>query len=95
MTKQDKNTPDYSMGFEITMKQFFGAKADHIADHCRDDKEVKKWLSKVTKEMMKEVDKIDTTTRHKEMLMSDLEKLEKQIRKWEKLWEMVFVLFDS
>ena len=63
------------MLFEGTMKQFFGDKAYHIEDLVSDSNSVKKWLIKATKEIIKKIDKIDTTTHHKKMLLNDAEDL--------------------
>ena len=46
---------DYSMNFELSMMQFFGDKAHHIASYARNESEVKSWLKKAIKKMMKDV----------------------------------------
>ena len=65
---------DISMAFERLMTQILGQKeayqsAGQFANPTtRDD-----WFRKTFKLMLKEVDKIDTTSRQKQMLMRDLQ----------------------
>lgn len=91
--KKGLNTTDYSMDFELSMRQFFGEQAYHIADQAYDPKYMKRWFIKSVRKMKKDVVKIDTTTRHQERLMSDLDQLEKSIKSSDNQWNIIFRLF--
>lgn len=82
MGKEKNKTPRHIMDldFETTMKQFCGDKAWHIEDSFSNPTEFRKWLRKCISIAKKKVDKLDTTTRHKEMLMRDIEKLDERIK---------------
>lgn len=61
------------LDFEYTMRHVFGDKASHIADCGYDRKYRNPWLLKAIRQFIKDVDALDTTERHKQMLMNDLE----------------------
>ena len=86
--------PDYSMRFELTMKQFFGNKAYQIAGSAGNRSEVRRWLDKAVKKMMKDVDKIETTTRHRKMLLFELESLRKELKQLEDPLPLIYTLFS-
>lgn len=84
---------DYSMAFELAMMQFFGEKAHHIASYAGNKILTKKWLLKSVKRMMRNVDDIDTTVRHKESMFLSLEYLESAIKDWDIPEKIIFDLF--
>lgn len=61
--------------FERTMCLFFGDKAYNIAGEESSIRWRKEWLSKAAKTIIKQINKLDTTTRHKQMLMVESEEL--------------------
>lgn len=71
---------DYRMDFEYCIRQFLGDKAYHIADFANDDTSARSWYRKCIKEMKKRVDLLDTTTRHKEMLLRELDDLDERLK---------------
>ena len=91
--KKIKPEIDYSMDFEVSMRQFFGNNAYHIADGAGNPKFAKKWLIKAVRRMQKDVIALETTTRHKERLMSDLEQIEKSLKESKNEWHTIFRLF--
>jgi RPA family protein len=56
------------MDFELTMRLFLGDKAYHIAGQENHDKYRREWLLKAAKKILRRVDAIETTTRHKQVL---------------------------
>ena len=85
----------FELSFELSMCQFFGDKADGIAGEANNKKFRKQWLLKAMKAMLRRVDKIETTTRHKMLLMSEIERLSEKIKKSnEASWEIIFTLFS-
>src|SRR5260221_8765893 len=84
---------DYSMDFEFAMRQFFGDKAYSTASGAFSLKFVKPWLLRATRKMMKDVEALDSTARHKEMLMSSLERIRESIKNNKNEWEIIFHLF--
>ncbi len=83
------------MDFELAMRQFFGDNAYQIAGFAgfSDNKYVKSWLIKAVKRMLKDANSLDSLPRHKEILIADLEELEKAIKKWNSPWDMIYRLF--
>jgi hypothetical protein len=68
------------MDFEHAMAQFFGIKAEYIANDFYDKRKVNKWFIKAIYKMSKDIQNIDTTTRHKEILMDNLEWVKTDIK---------------
>lgn len=93
MKSKGWRTINYSMAFEIAMMQFFGEKGHHIASHAGNETLTKKWLLKAIQRMMRNVDEIDTTVRHKEKILSDIGHLEDAIKKWDNPEEIIFIFF--
>lgn len=60
--------PGFEMLFETTIRTFLGNKAYHIAGQVHNEKHKKDWYRKVLKKISTEIQKIDTSTRHKEQL---------------------------
>lgn len=69
-----------SMNFEHAVRQFLGDKAYHIAGAAHDDTSFRQCLRRCIPVMRKKVDQLDTTTRHKEMLMSNIEELNDRLK---------------
>lgn len=91
--RKAKQELDYSMDFELAMRQFFGDDAYQLAGAAHDEKYVKKWLLKAVRKMQKDVMKLDTTTRHRERLLGDLERLEKYMKASNNEWDIIFRMF--
>lgn len=91
--KHPSKSTDYSMDFELAMRQFFGNTAYHIADGAYDPKFMKKWFVRAVRKMKKDVANLDSTTRHKERLMSDLDILETSLKSNDNQWNLIFRLF--
>lgn len=82
------------MNFELTMRLFLGEKAYHIAGQEANEKYRREWLKKATKKMLRRVDAIETTTRHKQMLITEVEKLLDSLKgKKPSSWAIVYCLF--
>lgn len=71
---------DDSLKFEMSMRQFFGEKAERIAGQVSLSVEKKRWMRKVVKQMMKVVDGLDTTIYHKSRLLNILIDIEKDLK---------------
>jgi hypothetical protein len=71
---------DYSLDFEHCVRQFLGDKAYHIADSVGNDSSVRSWYRKCINKMEKRVDLLDSTARHKEMLMKELNDLDERLK---------------
>lgn len=84
---------DQSLSFENTMRQFFGDKAQQIAYSENIPSEKKKWLKKLIKRLKKDINNLDTSINHKQLLNSSIAKLQSIIEKKEILaWEMNYAL---
>ena len=83
------------MTFELAMRQFFGRKAYHIADLAGSTRSRNKWLRKALRKILKDVDDLDTSPRHKQMLMRELEEIDKALIGIEvPTWGLVFEFFS-
>jgi len=60
--------PEYEMLFENTMMMFLGDEAYQTAGQVYNEKHRKEWYRKSVKKIIKRVQEIDTTTRHKESI---------------------------
>ncbi len=85
---------DTGMQFETTVRLFLGQKAYHIAN-AEDDKRLRrKWLTKVAKVISVRVNDLETTTRHKRMLMSQVDAITSVLNNSsEASWKLVYHLF--
>ncbi|MDO8891026.1 MAG: hypothetical protein Q7V00_04205 [Sulfurimicrobium sp.] len=82
---------DAAMDFEITMSLLFGEKARHIDDQHCSTKGRRAWLTKAIERLTREVDALDTTVRHKQMLMGELEAIATLVkRESEPSWDIVY-----
>jgi hypothetical protein len=80
--------------FEITVRLFLGRKAYHSASPQRHAASRRRWLLKVVRLMMKKIEPLDTTTRHKQMLMRELEDIHQALRVSDEAnWELIYHLF--
>ena len=85
---------DRGMQFEITMRLLFGEKAYQIAGIEANPKHRREWLQKAVRELLRLVNALDTTPRHKKMLMAELEAVSRALKgAAEPSWEVVYRLF--
>ena len=83
-----------AMNFERTMRLLFGEKAYHIADEHGSVQGRRTWLTKALQLLTQEVDKLDTTIRHQQMLMGELEAIAVLVKtEREASWSLVYRLF--
>jgi hypothetical protein len=77
--------------FEIAMLQFFGPKAHQISDLATSPSSRNHWFRKALRAMQKDIATIDTTVRHKEMLMADVRKIEMELKGLKNpTWSVIF-----
>jgi len=82
-----------TMHFETMLMMFFGDKAYQTAGQHTAPKHRRDWLRKVLRVVMQSVDKIETTTRHKQALMSKAESASEAIGATDNpSWEFVYDL---
>ena len=82
---------DTAMEFEITMRLLFGERAYHIADEHGSTKGRRAWLTKALRRLTREVDALETTSRHKQMLMGELEAISALVKKGsDPSWSLVY-----
>ena len=85
---------DRGMLFENTMRFLFGEKAYQIAGTEANPKHRREWLQKAVRELLRMVNSLDTTPRHKKMLMLELEAVSKTLkRSSDPSWDIVYRLF--
>lgn len=85
---------DTAMRFETTMRLLFGEKAYQIAGTEANPKHRREWLQKAVREMMRVVNTLDTTPRHKQLLMAELEAITELLKGTkEASWDLVYRLF--
>jgi hypothetical protein len=84
---------DQGMDFELSLRLFLGNRAYHSASFESYIKSKLEWLQKVAKKIIKRIDELDTTTRHKQMLAAEAERFfEKVCSSKVSPWEVVYVL---
>lgn len=71
---------DLGMDFEYTVRMFLGDKAFHIAGGVHDEKYFKGDLKSCIPVMRKKAMGLDTTSRHKEMLLKEIEELNELLK---------------
>lgn len=71
--------PDDSLTFEYAVRTFLGEDAYGIADCADDPKLSKKFWKRVLRKIYKRVERLDTTSKHKEIVFSRLERVEKSL----------------
>lgn len=60
--------PEYEMLFEVTMRLFLGDEAYQIAGQVYNEKYRKEWYRKALRKIIRRVQEIDTTTKHRETI---------------------------
>ena len=92
--KQKTHAKDTTMLFESTMVLFFGDKAYQTAGQASTPKYRSQWIKRVLKFVMKAADRIETTPRHKQLLMANAEKVYEAVGNADQhpSWELVYVL---
>lgn len=84
---------DQGMVFELTIRLFLGDKAYHCADAESSIKSKSEWLQKVARRIIRRIDELDTTTRHKQRLASEAERLFEKVHSSKVLdWDVVYIL---
>ena len=84
---------DTQMDFELTMRTLFGKKAYHIASAEMHPLSRRKWLQKAVRQLMHHVENLDTTVRHKHILMVELDGILKAFKGVkEPSWSIVYRL---
>ena len=82
---------DIGMRFEMTMQLLFGEKAYQIAGTEANPKHRRDWLQKAVRELRRVVNSLDTTPRHKQVLMTELEAITELLKgAKEASWELVY-----
>ena len=74
------NNERYSMDFEIAMRRIHGEVAYHIADSFFNDKTVRKWYRRCVPILRKRINVLDTTIKHKDLMMGALERLDQHLK---------------
>lgn len=64
-----------------------------VASFADDEQYVKTWLRKAIKKFIKEVNTLDTTQRHKDVLILHLESINRRLNGGN-IWEIIFDLFN-
>lgn len=86
--------PFVEMLFEHTMQLFFGKKANHIAGQINSPRHRREWLGRVVRVLLKRIDALETTPRHRQLLMANVEAIDRILTAdTEPSWELVFGLF--
>jgi hypothetical protein len=85
---------DAPMQFELTMRLLFGERAYHIASSHGHPAHRRGWLQKAVRKLQRIVNGLDTTPRHRQMLMSELGEVAGYLRAAnDPSWELVYALF--
>lgn len=69
------------MDFELMLRQFFGDKAWHSASSAFNKKSRNQWFRKIEKKILANIESIDTTERHKSLLLQEVEQSFSLLRK--------------
>ena len=84
---------DFGMAFEHALQLFFGDRAYQTAGQASNPKHCRDWLKKVLRAIMKRIDQVETTPRHKEVLMMRLERVNDAVDgQNQPTWHLVFQL---
>ena len=62
--------PGFELHFEMTMRSFLGEEADHIASQAFNATSRKKWYAKCLRKVLALVDQLETSTKHKESIVT-------------------------
>lgn len=86
---------DTAMQFELTMRLLFGEKAYHIAGSAGHPAHRREWLQRAVRRLLRLVNTLDTTPRHKQMLMVELEEISGLLKGANKpSWALVYHLLS-
>ena len=86
--------PHVEMLFEHIMQLYFGEKANHVAGQANSPRDRREWLRRVVRLLLKRIDSLETTPRHRQVLMANVEAVARAIgADAEPSWKLVFVLF--
>lgn len=81
------------MEFEYTIRMFFGDRAYSIAGSDGSPKERSRWLRRSFKQLAKVAKDIDTTDRHRRMILGELAAIEDALKPTDKpRWALVYAL---
>lgn len=84
---------DTPMEFEITMRLLFGDRADHIASSHNHHGHRNSWLRKAIRKLLRLVNDLNTTPRHKQMLMNELGGATAHLKRAKApSWDLVYAL---
>lgn len=86
--------PYVEMLFEYTIQLFLGTKANHIAGQANSPRYRREWLNRVVRTLLKQIDGLETTPRHRQVLMASVESIPAILRTEDQpSWKLVFCLF--
>lgn len=86
---------DIAMRFEMLMHRIFRDKADHIAGNFLSVSGRNDWIRKLLRKLQKNIVDINTTERHKQMLLRDLKETQDGIpKKAQANWETILNLLS-
>ena len=92
---KSKPNTDNAMHFEKTLMLFFGDEAYQTAGQAYTPKSRRDWLRRVLRLVMKTIDKIETTPRHKQVLMQVTERALIETEKLEQpTWALVYCIVE-
>ena len=84
---------DTAMQFELTMRLLFGERAYHIASSHNNEVHRRQWLQKANREIERRVNRLDSTPRHKQMLMAELGEVGSHLKGAKNpSWDVVYAL---
>ena len=82
---------DTAMHFELTMRLLFGEKAYQIAGSEAHHAHRREWLRKAVRKLLRVVNTLDTTLRHKQALMAELDAIAPLLKgAKEPSWDLVY-----
>lgn len=88
-----RTTWEYGMQFETCMRRVFGDEASHIASSCLNENYRAEWVSRLVKHLVRDVQDLDSTQKHRERISYLLEALLKENWRGEDAsWAVVFDL---
>ncbi|MHB8765330.1 MAG: hypothetical protein ACYDA8_13505 [Deferrisomatales bacterium] len=84
---------DRPMLFELTARLFYGDKAYQIAGQEANPAHRRQWLAKIAKTIIKRLDAVETSPRHKQLLMGEAERFHDEARSAKgDPWDLVYSL---
>ncbi|MBL4898863.1 MAG: hypothetical protein JKX76_04335 [Colwellia sp.] len=76
--------------FETMLKHYFGEKASHCSHAAYDKKERSRWFKKLESKLARDIESIDTSERHKSMMLKNLTKLFSSMKNENASWISIF-----